>query len=210
MHWSEHAVWWHVYPLGFTGAERAALPPSAPPVPRLSRLTGWLDYLVALGCNGLALGPVFASETHGYDTVDHFRIDPRLGDEEDCIGWSTQASRRGAAGAARRGVQPRRPRLPRFRRRRRARAATHGTPPGSDPAPGGGYVTFEGHDRLVALNHDEPEVADYVTDVMTHWLDRGVDGWRLDAAYAVPLPFWRAVTERVRADASPTRGSWAR
>ena len=26
---------------------------------------------------------MFASETHGYDTVDHFRIDPRLGDDDD-------------------------------------------------------------------------------------------------------------------------------
>jgi cyclomaltodextrinase / maltogenic alpha-amylase / neopullulanase len=34
---------------------------------------------------------------------------------------------------------------------------------------------------------------------MTHWLDRCVSGWRLDAAYAVPLPFWRVVTGRVRA-----------
>ncbi len=31
----------------------------------------------------LALEPVFAAQTHGCDTVDHFRIDPRLGDDAD-------------------------------------------------------------------------------------------------------------------------------
>jgi hypothetical protein len=78
--WIDHAVWWQVYPLGFVGAEPRALPADAAPVPRLDRLEPWLDYLVDLGCNGLALGPVFASGTHGYDTVDHhLRIDPRLG-----------------------------------------------------------------------------------------------------------------------------------
>jgi glycosidase len=34
---------------------------------------------------------------------------------------------------------------------------------------------------------------------MTHWLDRGAHGWRLDAAYAVPRPFWRNVLPAVRA-----------
>jgi cyclomaltodextrinase len=33
---------------------------------------------------------------------------------------------------------------------------------------------------------------------MTYWCDRGVDAWRLDAAYAVPPAFWREVLPRVR------------
>jgi glycosidase len=41
-------------------------------------------------------------------------------------------------------------------------------------------------------------VADHVARVMTYWCDRGVDAWRLDAAYAVPPAFWREVLPRVR------------
>jgi cyclomaltodextrinase len=37
-----------------------------------------------------------------------------------------------------------------------------------------------------------------VAEVMNHWLDRGADGWRLDAAYAVPVEFWASVLPRVR------------
>jgi cyclomaltodextrinase len=198
MHWSAHVIWWHVHPLGFADAERAALPPSAPPVHRLPKLEGWLDHLVGLGCNGLALGPVFASETHGYDTVDHFRIDPRLGDENDLLQLIDQASGKGVR-VLLDGVFNHVGRsFPAF-----ADAVANG--PRSRYAswfakdPDGGHRTFEGHHRLVAFDHREPAVADYVTDVMTHWLERGVAGWRLDAAYTVPLPFWRAVTDRVRA-----------
>ena len=57
---------------------------------------------------------------------------------------------------------------------------------------------FEGHAELITLNHDNPEVVDYVVDVMAHWLERGADGWRLDAAYAVPQQFWADVLPRVR------------
>ena len=85
--WVDHVMWWHVYPLGFTGApvrpEAGEAASTDAPAHRLGRLESWLDHVVDLGLNGLALGPVFASSTHGYDTTDHFRIDPRLGDEAD-------------------------------------------------------------------------------------------------------------------------------
>src|SRR6185312_7562948 len=81
--WIRHAIWWQVYPLGALGAEPGALPDGAEPRPRLRRLCDWVPHLVSLGCNGLALGPVFESQTHGYDTVDHLAVDRRLGTEQD-------------------------------------------------------------------------------------------------------------------------------
>ncbi|HEX5396307.1 MAG TPA: alpha-amylase family protein [Candidatus Limnocylindria bacterium] len=192
--WIEHAIWWQVYPLGFVGAENVALPDGTATAHRLDRLIPWLDYLVDLGCSGLALGPIFASGTHGYDTVDHFRIDPRLGDEADfdrlveaCRGRGIRLLLDGVFNHVGRGFS-------------RFRAAERGDPQARrwfrwrDGRP----EAFEGHDLLVALNHDEPAVQDHVAAVMRHWLGRGADGWRLDAAYQVPTQFWQTVLPRVR------------
>jgi cyclomaltodextrinase len=200
--WTEHVIWWHVYPLGFTGAERAAV--DGEPVPRLRSLEPWLDYLLDLGCNGLALGPVFASSTHGYDTIDHFRVDPRLGTDED-LRWLFETCRARGIHVLLDGVFHHVGRdFPAFRD-----VLEHG--PASrwarwfhlDPDAGGpdgfGYRDFEGHHELVALNHDEPEVREHVVRVMDHWLDAGASGWRLDAAYAIPQPALRAITDGVRA-----------
>ncbi|MDO4904030.1 MAG: alpha-amylase family glycosyl hydrolase [Lautropia sp.] len=83
-HWAEQTIWWHLYPLGFTGAPvRPAHEHERAMVPRLNRLLPWLDYLQELGANGLALGPVFESDSHGYDTTNFFRVDPRLGSQSD-------------------------------------------------------------------------------------------------------------------------------
>ncbi len=92
--WVRHVLWWHVYPLGFTGAEKEALAPE-PAVHRLPHLIAWLDYAVELGLSGIALGPVFESETHGYDTTDYYRIDPRLGDDAHFDALITEARARG-------------------------------------------------------------------------------------------------------------------
>lgn len=78
--WTDTAVWYAVYPLGMTGALHPTDPSEGH---RLIRVEGWPDHLVSLGCNGLLLGPIFTSRSHGYDTLDYFSIDPRLGDDAD-------------------------------------------------------------------------------------------------------------------------------
>ena len=62
---------------------------------RLRRIPEWFDHAIALGASGIALGPIFARETHGYDTIDYFRIDPRLGDDEDFDYLVAEACQRG-------------------------------------------------------------------------------------------------------------------
>jgi cyclomaltodextrinase len=203
--WVQHAIWWHVYPLGFVGAEKAATAEPAAPH-RLLDLVPWLDYAVELGASGLALGPVFASETHGYDTTDYFRIDARLGTSEDFDTLVREAHRRGLRilldgvfNHTGRSFAPFRDVLTDGPGAATASWFTLDWPDSAGPGTEPGYRDFEGHHHLVALNHDEPAVADFVVDVMEHWLRRGADGWRLDAAYAVPARFWASVTTRVRA-----------
>ncbi|HEX2283712.1 MAG TPA: alpha-amylase family glycosyl hydrolase, partial [Mycobacterium sp.] len=161
--WVQHAIWWQVYPLGFVGAYPAD-PPPTPDEHRLRRIIEWLDHAVELGASGIALGPIFASHTHGYDTTDHYRIDPRLGDDADFDHLIAEAHQRGLRvllDGVFNHVAANFPHESWFRKR------------------GNGFDTFEGHGDLIALNHDDPEVVAYTVDVMTHWLRRGADGWRL-------------------------------
>ena len=152
------------------------------------------------------LGPIFASSTHGYDTVDHFQIDRRLGDEADFDALIKAADDRGLRIILDGVFNHVGREHPLFQR---AIADGPNSPAASwfrltgpaDKALGeeADYATFEGHRQLVALNHAKPAAADYVARVMTHWLDRGSNGWRLDAAYAVPRRFWADVLPTVRA-----------
>lgn len=205
--WVEHGIWWHVYPLGATGAPiRPAGPADGAPAPRLESLVAWLDYLVDLGASGLALGPIFEASTHGYDTTDHFRIDPRLGDDAVFDRLAEACRDRGVALMLDGVLNHVGTAHPLFRAavagggERRLFYFDDADGSSGPPAPGPGYAVFEGHEGLAVLNHDSDEVADLAVSVLSHWLGRGASAWRLDAAYAVPPSFWARVLPRVRSE----------
>ncbi len=68
-------------------------------------------------------------------------------------------------------------------------------PDGAFVSPGAWGTTWE---DLVELEHCHPELWDYLADVFLTWCRRGVDGFRCDAGYKVPLPAWQYITARVR------------
>jgi cyclomaltodextrinase len=196
--WVASVIWWHCYPLRFVGGEARADELAEGQVEhRLGRLSGWLDYLIELGANGLMLAPIFASTSHGYDTLDYFRVDPRLGDLEDFDALVRAADARGIRicldGVFNHVSQD-------HEIVRRALASGPESEPGQWVTWDHGYtIGFEGNLDLVELNFAHPPVIDYIVDVMCFWLDRGVDGWRLDAAFAPGGAAWRPVIERVKA-----------
>lgn len=169
-------MFWHVYPLGFCDAP---IWEEADAAPRLREITLHLDYLLELGLNGLLLGPIFSSRTHGYDTLDFYSIDPRLGTDEDFDELVAACKSRGIR-ILLDGV------------------FSHADAEFVRPELLDSSEVFEGHENLVRFKHGDEQVAAMVTDVMRHWLDRGIDGWRLDAAYSVPPEFWAPVLGEVK------------
>ncbi len=166
----------------------------------LGSLVSWLDYLIELGANGLALGPIFRSETHGYDTTDYFSIDPRLGDDSDFD--------RLLDGCRARGIRVMLDGV--FNHVGTAHPMFVSAMSGDEPARSmfhlelaedgsvRNYRDFEGHRGLAVLNKDAPSVRNLVVEVMSHWLRRGISAWRLDAAYSMNPSFWAEVLPIVR------------
>jgi glycosidase len=87
---------YHIYPLGL-----CACPSrndfSCPPGTAFQRLETMLDRLCALGVNALYIGPVFESTAHGYDTLDYYHVDRRLGNNESFKHFCSTCHKKGIA-----------------------------------------------------------------------------------------------------------------
>lgn len=193
--WLPTAIAYQIYPLGFCGAPAVRPGGAAEVVHRLPRITGWLDHIVSLGANVLILNPLFDSVSHGYDTLDHLRIDPRLGDEADMDALIAACRERGiriVLDGVFNHVSEQHPIV------RAALAAGPGTPEGEKIRWSGEHpYGFEGNSDLVELNLRDTAVQELIAGAMLHWLERGIDGWRLDAMYAASPEGWAPIIARV-------------
>ena len=203
--WVSGRVLYQLHSLGAVGA-----PPTNPGVDGVEQsghglrvLLGWLDHVAELGCGGVLLTPIFVSSTHGYDTVDPLRIDQRLGDEGDFTEFVEACHQRdlkvvldGVFNHVGRDFGPFRDVLTNGRDSRFVDWFRLDFD--ADDGDGFGYRCFEGHRELVVLNHRSAAVLEWASTVANHWLDRGADGWRFDAAYAMPTEFLAALSSRIR------------
>ncbi|MGC3998217.1 MAG: alpha-amylase family glycosyl hydrolase [Anaeromyxobacter sp.] len=69
-----------------------------------------------------------------------------------------------------------------------------------DQAHPANYACWSGNRSMPELDHANPAVQAYVLQVITHWLRRGVDGWRFDAPERLrDHAFWREVRRQAEA-----------
>jgi neopullulanase len=62
-----------------------------------------------------------------------------------------------------------------------------------------GYEAWWDLPALPKLNLEHPPTREHILAVAAHWVEFGIDGWRLDVAEEVSADFWREFRQRVRA-----------
>ena len=163
-----------------------------------------LDYLRGLGATAVYFNPVFASAAnHRYHTYDYYAVDPLLGGNEAFASFLKAAHRRGikvildgvfnhasrgffqfnhllengAASPYRRWFHPRGYPLKAYNL-------------GRDEKPN--YDCWWNLPALPKFNTANPEVRNFILGVAKFWLERGIDGWRLDVPNEInDDAFWR-------------------
>lgn len=79
--WFDESVFYQIYPLGFCSAEKVN--DGGEVRHRLSKIEEYIPVIKEEGFNAVLFNPLFESERHGYDTVDFFNVDRRLGNNAD-------------------------------------------------------------------------------------------------------------------------------
>ena len=204
--WAHSARFYHIYPLGCCGAPASLH--GAHPTERLAQLHGWIDHLHSLGVNAVWLGPLFAASSHGYDTLDYYHLDPRLGNEATLRELVRALHSRGirvVLDAVFNHVGRDFWAFRDLRRNRQASAYTswfqrlnfkRGNRLG-DPF---SYQGWKGHPELVKLKLSNPAVRKHLLGALSYWIQAfDIDGLRLDAADCISMGFLKRLAGHARA-----------
>jgi alpha-glucosidase len=198
--WWRGATLYQIYPRSFADADGDG-------VGDLAGVTARLGYVADLGVDGIWLSPFFTSPMRdfGYDVSDHLGVDPLFGTGADFDALLAEAHRRGLKVIIDQVWSHTAAEHPWFQESRASRdnakadwyvwadARPDGSPPNNWQSWMGGpawrweprrqqYHLHNFLPQMPDLNFHCPAVQDAVLEIARHWLERGVDGFRLDTA----------------------------
>ncbi|RYE73803.1 MAG: alpha-amylase, partial [Myxococcales bacterium] len=195
MSWWRDAVVYQVYVRSFASTTDSGMGD-------LPGLTSRLGYLRDLGVDAIWLNPFYRSpqHDHGYDVADYTDVDPRFGDLTDFDEMLAEAHALGlrvivdivpnhtssehpwfVEALASPPGSPERARYL-FRDEPNNWLSVFGGPAWTQVPDGQWYLhLFDTHQP--DLDWTNPEVGDFFESVLRFWLDRGVDGFRIDVAH---------------------------
>ena len=198
MIWYNEAIFYHIYPLGLTGAPKEN--DYGTPVHRLNTLLPWIDHIKEIGCTALYIGPLFESVGHGYETTDYKKLDSRLGTNEDLTNFVKACHEKGIRVIfdgvfthtgrdffAFKDIQKNREHSPYVNWYCNVNFGGN-----TEYNDGFSYENWGGYNLIVKLNQRNPEVQNYICDVIRFWVSEfDIDGIRLDAADVLDFDFMR-------------------
>ncbi len=196
--WWRGAVIYQIYPRSFQDDNGDG-------IGDLPGITRRLDHVASLGVDAIWLSPFFTSpmDDMGYDVSDYCDVDPQFGALADFDALIDRAHGLGLKVIIDQVISHSSDQHPWFAESRKARTGPYadyyvwadprpdGTPPTNWPSVFGGSAwaweplrrQYYLHNFLASqpdLNFHNPEVRRAILEAMRFWLERGVDGFRLD------------------------------
>lgn len=197
MAWYDSAVFYHIYPLGLCGCSKEN---TGVAEQHFDQLKQWAKHACDMGFTAIYIGPLFESVGHGYETTDYKKVDIRLGTNEDFRDFVDYCHEMGVRVVVD-GV---------FNHVGRRFFAFEDLQQNRENSPyrdwfcnvnfganneyndGFSYENWGGYNLLVKLNQRNPEVMQYLFDVIRFWIDTfDIDGIRLDAADVLDFDFMK-------------------
>ena len=197
-HWYDQAIIYQIYPKSFQDSNNDG-------IGDLNGIRKRIPYLKELGINAVWLNPIFVSPQvdNGYDVSNYFAIDPKMGTMEDMDNLIKEMHEAGIHVIMDFVLNHTSDQHPWFQdaiknpesiyRDYYIFAGENNQRPNNwgsffggsvwekDPAGTGQFYFHLFDKRMPDLNWKNPEVRHAMTEIAKYWLEKGIDGLRLDA-----------------------------
>ena len=193
-------ILYQIYPLGFCGSLNGSDNKHS-----ILKVLDWMDHFKKLGVTTILFNPLFESVHHGYDTIDFYNVDKRLGTNKD-LQKVIKALHKNGFKVMFDGVFNHVGRdFPLFKDVLEKREASEYKDffyidfNNSNNEDSFWYSDWEGHHELVKLNLENYRVREYLFDAVDKWIsDYEIDALRLDVAYTINRDFMRELVNHIR------------